>query len=290
MTNVGTKDAKGEDNTLGFVAQSPLFVGEGMHIIISLPKTDLLPPDWGKRFSWFITDYGDILFALFGLAAILVSYIISWQYISAGRSKLKIGMHRTAPMLRYLIKGKFDKVSFVAYLLELFRKNIIDIQESDGEVMLIKKTYDFSQIFAVELAGSITLAFYVWILKLKFQRAVIGWISKIFALLIILFTLMVLSVYIHPVAALLLLTMIYIIFAYTRIFAKRSGLMKNNIKDVLSFRDYLIDNAATLSLGRGFAAQQANIFALDVSGKYPEKPNIRDAYRLETAAKLVQKL
>ena len=370
LTTEGAFIAKGEDNTLGFVAQSPLFVGEGMHIIISLPKTDLLPPDWGKRFSWFITDYGDILFALFGLAAILVSYIISWQYISAGRSKLKIGMHRTAPMLRYLIKGKFDKVSFVAYLLELFRKNIIDIQESDGEVMLIKKTDDlkslarrerkaiahlfpgkesviradasnqlkfkrafkliekntlshcqnlslklsagylffsigmlllieaaiaslsisFSQIFAVELAGSITLAFYVWILKLKFQRAVIGWISKIFALLIILFTLMVLSVYIHPVAALLLLTMIYIIFAYTRIFAKRSGLMKNNIKDVLSFRDYLIDNAATLSLGRGFAAQQANIFALDVSGKYPEKPNIRDAYRLETAAKLVQKL
>lgn len=42
-------------------------------------------------------------------------------------------------MLRYLIKGAFDKVSFVSYLLELFRKNIIDIQESDGEVMLIKK-------------------------------------------------------------------------------------------------------------------------------------------------------
>lgn len=370
LTTDGAFIAKGEDNTLGFAAQTPLFVGEGMHIIVSLPKTDLLPPDLGKRFSWFIADYGDILFALAGLAAILVSYIISWKYISAGRSKLKTGMRRTAPMLRYLIKGAFDKVSFVSYLLELFRKNIIDIQESDGEVMLIKKTDDlkslerrerkavghlfpgkesvvradaqnllkfkrafkliekntlsrfkslslklsagylffsigmlllaeaaiaslsvsFGQIFAVELAGSVTLAFYVWLLKLKFRSAPLGWISKTFALLIIVFTLMVLSIYIHPVSALLLLTMIYVIFAYTGIFAKRSGLMKNNIKDALTFRDYLIDNAATLSLGRDFAAQQANIFALDISGKYPETPNIRDAYRLGTAAKLVHKL
>ena len=70
LTTDGAFIAKGEDNTLGFAAQTPLFVGEGMHIIVSLPKTDLLPPDLGKRFSWFIADYGDILFALAGLAAI----------------------------------------------------------------------------------------------------------------------------------------------------------------------------------------------------------------------------
>ena len=101
---------------------------------------------------------------------------------------------------------------------------------------------------------------------------------------------MMLSVYINPVTALILLAMIYVIFAYTEIFSKRSGLMKNNIKDALSFRDYLIDNAATLSLGRDFYAQQANIFALDISAKYPLNPNIKDNYRLIEAEKLVQRL
>ena len=84
--------------------------------------------------------------------------------------------------------------------------------------------------------------------------------------------------------------MIYIIFAYTEIFAKRSGLMKNNIKDAISFRDYLIDNAQTLSLGRDFYSQQANIFALEISSKYPENPNIKENYRLNEAEKLAHML
>lgn len=370
LTSENAFVTKGADNTLGFVSEVPLFIGEGMHLIVALPKNELLVPDFGKRFSWFVSDYGDILFALFGLAAILISYIISWRYISTGRSKLKTGMRRTAPMLRYLIKGVFDKVSFTAYLLELFRKNIIDIQESENEIMLIKKTdnlsalsrterkalgnlfpgkesvikvnkqtqlkfkrafrliekdtlqnfksvslklsagylffsigmlllseaaiallaVNFGQIFSIELACSVTMAFYVWILQLKFKSPLWGWMAKIFAALIILFSLMMLSVYISSFAALILLAMIYVIFAYTGIFAKRSGLMKNNIKDALAFRDYLIDNAATLSLGRDFYAQQANIFALDISTKYPLNPNIKDNYRLIEAEKLALKL
>lgn len=370
LTSENAFVAKGEDNTLGFVSKVPLFIGEGMHIIVALPKNELLVPNFSKRFSWFISDYGDVLFALFGFAAILISYIISWRYISAGRSKLKTGMRRTAPMLRYMIKGVFDKISFTAYLLELFRKNIIDIQESENEILLIKKTdnlaslerrerkalanlfpgkeavikvnkqtqlkfkrafkliekntlksfknvslklsagylffsvgmlllaeaaiallaVNFWQIFSIELACSITMAFYIWILQLKFRSALFGWFSKIFALLIILFSLMMLSVYINPISALILLAMIYIIFAYTEIFAKRSGLMKNNIKDAISFRDYLIDNAQTLSLGRDFYSQQANIFALEISSKYPENPNIKENYRLNEAEKLAHML
>ena len=80
---------------------------------------------------------------------------------------------------------------------------------------------------------------------------------------------MLLSLYINPIASLILFAMIYVIFAYTEIFAKRSGLMKNTIKDALSFRDYLIDNSSTLSLGRDFYAQQANIFAFEISDFQP---------------------
>ena len=66
--------------------------------------------------------------------------------------------------------------------------------------------------------------------------------------------------------------------------------MKNNIKDAISFRDYLIDNAQTLSLGRDFYSQQANIFALEISSKYPENPNIKENYRLNEAEKLAHML
>lgn len=368
LTTEGAFVTTGRNNTMGFAAQVPLFIGEGMHIIISIPKADFIPPDWSKKFSWFIADYGDIIFSLAGLAAILISYILSWKYITGGRSKLKTGLRRTAPVLRYLSKGIFDKVSFISYLLELFRKNIIDIQESSGEILLIKKTdnlssldrrekkamehlfpgkesvikvnaqnllklkrafkliekntagkfknlslklnlgylffsigmmisaeaaiamlsVNFLQIFTVELACSITLAFYVWILKLKFQRRFIGILSKIFAVFIIFFSLAILSIYIHPLAAIIILTMIYVIFSYTAIFAKRSGLLKNSIKEVQGYRDYLIDNAAALSLGRDFLAQQANIFAMDISRKFPPSAAINDYYRLDIAAKLTE--
>lgn len=54
-----------------------------------------------------------------------------------------------------------------------------------AEAAIASLSVSFGQIFAVELAGSVTLAFYVWILKLKFRSAPVGWISKTFALLII---------------------------------------------------------------------------------------------------------
>ena len=40
-----------------------------------------------------------------------------------------------------------------------------------AEAAIASLSVSFGQIFAVELAGSVTLAFYVWILKLKFRSA-----------------------------------------------------------------------------------------------------------------------
>lgn len=43
-------------------------------------------------------------------------------------------------MLRYLLTGKFDKTAFGAFLLDLFRKNIIDIQKNGDSILLVKRT------------------------------------------------------------------------------------------------------------------------------------------------------
>lgn len=370
LTQDGAFVTEGRNNTLGFAAQVPLFIGEGMHIIISIPKSDFVTPDFNKLFSWFVADYGDILFSGLALAAILISYILSWKYISLGHSKQKSGLKKTAPILRYLIKSVFDKTSFAAWLLELFRKNIIDIQESGGSILLIKKTdslnslnrkerkalanlfpnkesviavnaqnmlkirrafklvekdtqntikhlalklnfgylcfsigmlilaeiaisllsVNFAQSLAILLSCTITIAFYVWILKLKFKSKLLGYFSKGMGMLIIFFSLLIMSVYIHPISSLLILIIIYAIFAYTSIFAKRSGLIRNNIKEAAAYKDYLLNSAESIAMGRDFLTQQANILALDLADKFKNAPAIKDYYRLDIVSELIKKL
>jgi len=130
------------ENGLAFVSTTPLLAGEGMHILISLPKEDFIKPDFSRRFVWFINDYGDNVFALFGLAAILFSYMISWYYIKTDKTKGASYLKKTPAVLRYLLSGAFDRISFGGILLDFYRRNIIDIEESQSGILLVKKTDD----------------------------------------------------------------------------------------------------------------------------------------------------
>ena len=97
------------------------------------------------------------------------------------------------------------------------------------------------------------------------------------------------SAYIHLVSAVLLAAAIYVIFAYTGIFTKRSGLIKENVKDAVQLRDYLIRNAETICLGRDFLNQQANIFALDAGEYFQPARQIKDYYKLDIMTELFRK-
>lgn len=125
---------------LGFAANNPLYTAEGMHLIVSLDKNEFIAPDFNQRFTWFLSDYGDIIISGIALAAIIIAYFISWKTLHRDEKKRRQKIRRTASLLRYMVKGVFDGRSFSAFLLELFRKNIIDIQKNDGHVVLIKKT------------------------------------------------------------------------------------------------------------------------------------------------------
>ena len=139
-----TQDPK--TNALGFASQIPLFAGEGMHLIISIPKSGFLNPDFNKKFEWFIEDYGDIIFSLGAFMAILVAYLISWKYIEINANKEKAKIVRTPALLRMLRRGVYDKASFASFLLELYAKNIIDIDNENGSVLLIKKTDNLTRL------------------------------------------------------------------------------------------------------------------------------------------------
>lgn len=142
--------SKEADNVLGFISQAPLFIGQGMKLIISIPKGAISNNSMTKKFLLFINEYGDIIFSALGLIAIALSYYLSWRYIRKNKKYKVLNINKDGPILRYLVKGAIDKKSFGAFLLDLYRKNIIDIEENDGNVLLVKKTDNLKSLSRYE--------------------------------------------------------------------------------------------------------------------------------------------
>ena len=357
-------------NALGFTATRPLFAGEGLHILVSIPKAGFMEPDFNKKFEWFIEDYGDIIFSLAGFLAIIIAYIVSWRYISQNASGVQADMQKTPPLLRLLAQGKFDKVSFASFLLDLFRRGIIDLKSDHESFVIIKKTDNLSRLnkyekkayrqligakefsvtfsrgnalklkraakliekdtfkrlkllslklnagyilfscamlllsegavallsvnpagtFGMLLSATVTAAFYIWLLRKHFERRRLQYVIKFFAAVMIVLSAMVMSLYIHTVSILFILGMIWSIFIYTSLFAKRNGLIKNNIRDAVQFARYLRDNAKAIILGGEFRLQQANIYALDAADNYPKSEETARDYRLDLMPAVIRLL
>ena len=64
-------------SSIGIADTEALAQGDDIHIFITLEKGTLAAPDFNKKASWFIQDYGANLFALLALLAIFISYKIS---------------------------------------------------------------------------------------------------------------------------------------------------------------------------------------------------------------------
>lgn len=367
LTTQGTAFAEGV-GTLGFASLVPLYIGEGMHILISLPKEDFIKPDVNTKLNWFLSDFGDVIISVLTFATLLISYLLSWKSILANKVKKNNYFKKGAPLLRMIYKGVFDKVSFGAFLLELYRKNIIDIQLSEKDVLLVKKTdnlsslekaekktlntlfgkndsvlalnntnqlkfkrafpimqkatlkklkalslklnagyllfgvamllfaeiamallnVNFLQALFVLVASSVMIGFYLWVMKRNFKSLFMSSLVKILCGIVILLTIIVISAYIHLISAFLIAASIYLIFAYCSIFARRNGLIKSVIQEVINFREYLLRNKDSICLGRDFLNQQANIFALDLCEDFKCQNNILEYYKLDIMAEVFE--
>ncbi len=358
--------AKLDTNALGFASITPLWPGEGMHILVSLDKDVFLSPDINRNFIWFITDYGDIFFAVLGLLAIVISYMISWNYIKKNKSKLSSSFKNTASAARYFVYSIFDKKSFVAHLMELKKKQYIDIQKQDETVLLVKRTDNLSklskkekkalnhlfagkdsvisatspnalkftrayselkklhdssiknlnlklnlgylmfsigmlvlveiaismlginpwQTAAVILSSSITIAFYTYMLKKRFNSKILNYIVKCFGSIFILFAILFMSIYIHLISSIIIAVIIYSIFEYSAIFSKRGGLLKNKIKEINNLKTYLENNVSIISISQDFINQQAYIYALDLEKFYAKNDFNKKVYILDDVKKI----
>lgn len=123
-----------------YIASRPLFIGEGMFLMTHISKDTIVSPTLWQRIIRSFYDYGDVCFAMVGLFVIALSFKISWRYIAADKGQLKLSLNKTAMVIRYLLFNRFDTKSVCGFLLELYKKNIIDIQQSGDTILLIKRT------------------------------------------------------------------------------------------------------------------------------------------------------
>ena len=78
-----------------------------------------------RPYDILINDWGNIFYGSVGFATILISFILSLISLkNEKRSKYKPSY--SGALARNIAVGKYDRIAFVAQLLELFRKNALD--------------------------------------------------------------------------------------------------------------------------------------------------------------------
>ena len=150
-----------------------------------------------------------------------------------------------------------------------------------AELAIAMLKVDTWQIFGVLVASTITIAFYWWILFAKINNKVLSIVAKSFAAVLIIISALVMTAYIHVVPVLLIVAMIFVIFKYSRLFAKRDGLIRHNVVDAKNMAEHLKNDAEQIVLGQQFAINQPNIFALGAQSAYTKNKNIGDVYKMD---------
>lgn len=133
-----------------YVANRPLFIGEGMHLVAQIDKSALLPETLGQKIIRYFDNHSDIYLSVLGLVIIIGSFGMSWRYIAKDKGQLKLSLSKTAMNIRYLLFDRFDIKSVCGFLLELYKKNIIDIQQSGEAILLIKRTDNIKSLQGFE--------------------------------------------------------------------------------------------------------------------------------------------
>lgn len=134
-----------DGNTIAFSSNTPILNGENVNIFAEMNK-NIFINDFDKNFSNFITNWGNIAYATLGLIAIVGSFILSLLGLRRERKNNKYNPSYNGALMRSILVGKYDRTSFVAQLLDLYRKKALDITQSDNRLFLHKKTIDKSKL------------------------------------------------------------------------------------------------------------------------------------------------
>ena len=148
-TNVRTNAYKLAGNAMAFSNVSPLFNGEHMNVMALMDK-NIFIKDFDKSFNNFLIDWGNILYAGIGLLTILISFVISLIGLKNDHKKNKYAPSYNGALMRSIFLGKYDRTAFVSQLLELYRKNVIDIKNDNSRIFLEKRNTDTTKMTVPE--------------------------------------------------------------------------------------------------------------------------------------------
>lgn len=368
-TNIRTNRFDLAGNVVAFSNRTPLFQGEDMHVVAVMDK-NVFFKNFNKNFANLIGNWGNIIYSVLGLSAILISFILSFINLKHDQKSNKYTPSYNGYLMRSIAVGKYDRLAFVAQLLDLYRKNALDLTQDNGRVFIEAKEVDnarlntvekrglkqlfgkkknvievnnantmffkraknifeksvikqikkyrlihnisyvlfstamlliteisialisinFAQTLIILLATTLMYAFYIWILRHRFKKWYISMPIKVLTLCALFAVWVFSSVYVGGTCSFLIVMMVMVIFAFTRIFAEHNNFV-NEAKDAIGkYKEYLISSADAINLGRGFINQQSNVFALGLDEYYPRNVTNQNYYRLDIADILKQLL
>ncbi len=143
--NVEFYSNSNQKNIIGLQSKKPLFIGESVNLILSIPKDMVNITSFNGKLLNFINQYGNILFAFIGFLVIAISYILSWRDFIKNPQKYNYSS-KNPYLMHYVIENKIDLKNYGIFLLELFKKNIIDIEKNEQNIFLIKRTDNFASL------------------------------------------------------------------------------------------------------------------------------------------------
>lgn len=132
-------------NTIAFSSNTPILNNESVNIIAQMDKNVFIT-DFDKNFSTFLINWGNIVYALLGLAAILGSFFFSLMDLKKERKNKKYTPSYNGSLMRSILVGKYDRTAFVAQLLDLYRKKALDITKDENRLFVHKRGVDKSKL------------------------------------------------------------------------------------------------------------------------------------------------
>ncbi len=148
-TNLRTNIIPMAENVVAFSNFTPLLNGENMNIVTVMNKSAFLP-DFNKGFNTFLHNWGNILYATLGLIAIFFSYLLSLITLKREHKKGKYTPSYNGSLMRHILVGKYDRVAFVAQILDLYRKQALNITIENNRLILTKQNTTSSRLNKID--------------------------------------------------------------------------------------------------------------------------------------------
>lgn len=135
-------------NVLAFSNITPLFNGENMNIVTVMNQSIFIK-NYDKNINTFLADWGKIIYAGVGFTTLLGFFLFSLINLKKEQRK-KYSPSYSGALMRNILIGKFDRLAYVAQILDLYRKNALDLINDNNRYFLVAKNIKSNRLTKTE--------------------------------------------------------------------------------------------------------------------------------------------